>query len=411
MSPLPRGPVFALVASFVFWSAMVLLRPQHPFGDLSNGKYTDHFSHMNSARLFPRVGLDLYRAPTEAHARLATRPEILAVPKDVTAGSDFELLVVEGWPADKPLTVNWSRLPRLYPPGDLVLTAPIALAYHFTSLSFHLSNELLIVLFLACMHASVYALLRLAWRGSFLSTLVALGPLPAVLLVSEMLHWTLEGFYEAALVGPLAVCAFSLRERRWVAAILAYSIAAFLHFRSFFFAPWVLFAAGSLAAEGKLGSLDRKSWGALAIAFVLSACSLGVFALVWPALHAMPISHNAVHWADTLREAPGLLPFAVVMGAALVAFAVMRQWLDAALVGWLAAMLVSMRETYPWDVVTLLLWPVVPVFARARRAPLVRPLRTGVVLFVAILPFRNAVVPLWLELLGSHRELPMHGEF
>ena len=54
------------LASLVFWSLWNAERKfDHPWGDMSAGTFTDHLSHMNAARLFPRVGCDLWRVPID----------------------------------------------------------------------------------------------------------------------------------------------------------------------------------------------------------------------------------------------------------------------------------------------------------------------------------------------------------
>src|SRR5262249_60823531 len=55
-----------VLVSLVVWEAWEAARPfPHPWGDLAGGVYSDHFSHMNCARLLPRAGLGLWRQPID----------------------------------------------------------------------------------------------------------------------------------------------------------------------------------------------------------------------------------------------------------------------------------------------------------------------------------------------------------
>src|SRR5262245_21583366 len=144
-----RSTLIVTLLSLALWWGWVLLRPErHPNNDLSRGHYTDHFSHMNVARVFPRVGDEVWRKPMAQLFRSLTSQELSGLPADVKSIAGPEVRYVPGWPEDKPMASSWSKKPRMYPPGDMLLVLPIALAYHFTSLSFAGANQLLILLYL-----------------------------------------------------------------------------------------------------------------------------------------------------------------------------------------------------------------------------------------------------------------------
>jgi hypothetical protein len=110
---------------------------------------------MSAARAFPLVGDELWRQPASRLFRSLARRELARLPEDARAMGDPDTRHVPGWPADKPYFQSWSNKPRLYPPGDLVLVAPVALAYHHTALSFSGATELLIVLFVFYGHVGL----------------------------------------------------------------------------------------------------------------------------------------------------------------------------------------------------------------------------------------------------------------
>src|SRR5206468_1945585 len=117
--------------------------------------------HMNTGRMFMRVGVDIWRRPLRDNGRPLTDAERAALPADLRHDRLLShARTFDGWPSDKPFLSSWSFRPRLHPPGDMLLTAPVALLYSYTSLSFSDANLLLILLFLVYVHVPVYLVLR-----------------------------------------------------------------------------------------------------------------------------------------------------------------------------------------------------------------------------------------------------------
>jgi hypothetical protein len=392
--------VVVTLISFLCWSGWELgHESRHPFGDLSVGAFTDHFTHLSTTRLFPRVGWNIWLKPVRDHGRVLTAAEKAQLPDDIkpAAGPQGEVYQVEGWPTDKPIIASWSHLPRLHPPGDIVLLAPVAALYQFTPLSFAGSNRLLILLFLLYAHLSLYFFFDAALRPREGET--PLGLLPLLLVYGEVIHWTLEGFYEPAILAPLLLCTRWLRDGRPLAAIVAYCVAANIHFRSFFFAPWVLYGAFLIVRQRQWKAWRRPDWIAAGVAGVLTFTCLGVFFLLWPALKALPMSSNPLSFARAIDQRAVFSYLAVGLAVAAI-FAYARAWLDLAVLVWVTVMLVSLKETYEWDVVTLLAWLGAPVAKVAPgRVEWVRDTRLLFVLFCAVLLFRTNLMPTWVRLL------------
>src|SRR5262245_37550598 len=100
-----RRALLLILLSYLVWGTWEGLHTfVNPWGDL-NGEFTDHFSHMNCARLFPRVGIDLWRRPLNQMLRPLTVEEIRRLPFDTQAGASFSggFYAVPGWPVDKPM--------------------------------------------------------------------------------------------------------------------------------------------------------------------------------------------------------------------------------------------------------------------------------------------------------------------
>ncbi|MEO6573473.1 MAG: hypothetical protein ABIP89_06520 [Polyangiaceae bacterium] len=389
-----HAALIVTLASLWLWSAWQLHRPLHPYGDLSGGTFTDHFSHLTTTRLFPRVGIDIWRRPIREHGRPLTESEARSLPRDIPPkAANREVFAVDGWPIEKPIVASWTHLPRLHPPGDLVLIAPVALLYSFTPISFTFANRLLILSFLIYAHVSLFFYFQ-AWltprKGS------AVGLLTLLVVYGEVLHWTFEGFYEAAVLAPLFLCAKWLHERRMLAAIVAYTVATTIHFRAFFFAPWVVYAAFSIVSDGSWKTWRGRDVGAALVAGLLAAATLFVFALVWPTLSAMPIVYSPLAFSAGQATPPALSAYLVVLVIVGAAFAYSRAWMDLVILAWLTFIFVRLHEAYEWDLVALLAWLGSPLGSPPKRAAMARDARLYFVLFCGATLFRSTLAPVWL---------------
>jgi hypothetical protein len=312
--------------------------------------FSDHFSHMNAARLFPRVGCGLWRTPISEMFGGLDPARASTVPADVR--SQGQLLDVPGWPADKPLVAGWTQIPRPYPPGDMVLVAPIAVLYHFTPLSFAAATHLLVLLFLAVAHVAFFFVWRSAPRDG--AVLYAGAAIVAYLYVD---FWTLRGFFDMAAVVPLLLCGRYVAERRWLAVVVSFSTAVSLHFRALYYLPWMLVAAFNIVRSRAWAQWKAREWVALSVAGLVGGAALYALLLVTPALAAMPLENpiNPGH----IKAVP-TVAFVLVLSLAAAVFARMRAWLDCALLVWLALVLVLTRQVQAWHAFLLLPWIFAP---------------------------------------------------
>jgi hypothetical protein len=89
----------------------------------------------------------------------------------------------------------------MYPPGDMLLVAPIAALYHYTSLSLTGACRLLFGWFIILAHVALFFF----FLNVFENPRSGLDWLVAFLVYSHVMYWTLEGFYDAAAIVPLVV--------------------------------------------------------------------------------------------------------------------------------------------------------------------------------------------------------------
>jgi hypothetical protein len=355
----PRARKLVCFAAFIV--CVLVSAGQTPYGDAFG--FSDHFTHMNAARLFPRVGTALWRTPIDDMFPPAS--DAPSAPADVRAAGTVR--DVAGWPRDKPFVGGWTQLARPYPPGDLLVVAPVALAYHLTSLSFASACHLLIVTFLALAHVAAYVAWRDAPKGRDGWQYFASGAIAYVYLV----FWTLRGFYDVAAVLPLVLAAAYFGTQRWLAGLLAFGVALFCHYRALFYAPWALFALWQLARVSAWKTWRSSDWLAAAAAAALAFVSVATFVLVTPALGRVPFE-NPIH-PGHIKIVP-LLVFCSTMAVALAAFVRRRSNLDVAMALWIGLMLVSARQVQSWHAILMLPWlfaPAATYVVRAARVQLV----------------------------------------
>ena len=379
--PLGRAARLALcLAVFAALSTWELARSSHPWADLTGGKFSDHISHLNAARYFPRAGLAEWRTPLQSLQPRLTQAEQGALPPDIVECTDGCLFHVDGWPAQKPLQQAWAKVVRFYPPGVLLLVAPLAALYHFTAISSHAINRLLIVLFLAGACAGLFLALECA-TDEWGAACAAVG-------ASAVLHWTLEGFYDGALLLPLLLCARFLEQRRGLAALLAFSVALLLHFRALYYAPWAIAAAVMAWREQKLTARDRPL---VVAAFCCLAASGGVLLLVLPGLLRFSWDLSPLLVSRDHLDPQSLAAAGAVAAVALAVFAWAGAGLDAAVLGCLALLLTQVRQSYPWYTVALVPWLCAPTRDFRVRAALL-----AVFVFLALQVHHDSLRPRWL---------------
>lgn len=389
----PATRALLLVAlSFAGWGGWALsLRFLPLFGGVS-GRFSDAMSHMNAARLFTQCGTCLWRQPVEQFMRRYNLEEQRQLPEEIRALANprFDVFVRPGWPLDKPLLLNWPFLPRPYPPGALVLAAPTALVYHFTSLSYAGATRLLNLSYLAYVHLGLFFLLRGWFSGTGRDT--TFGLLGALLLYNESVHWALEGFYDGAVLAPLVLCGHYLQQRRGLAALVCYCAAAFLHYRAYLFAPLALYALWLVLKEERpRWPWGARQWSALAAIVVLGGASLYTFWLLSPWLARFPAT-------NPLRDPnnPALARLLFTSALAAVPLLLARAWVDLALVGWITWMNSRIYQTMPWHVICLLMWLALPVWGtRAERFPLVRDVRLAFVVLLSVLVYNPGLLLVW----------------
>jgi hypothetical protein len=379
------GPWLLVAASVLAWSWFLLAASREPGGSLG-GFGSDHYSHYMSSALFFQEGLAVWTRPihelcewgaprTELGARSAAAAPGMGCPAEHLCWAR------DGW-TDQPLRINWVEFPRPYPPGNVLLFAPIGWAWARGWMDFVMANAILLVSFVVAAHAWAITLWR-ALAAESLPVRVTLASVGAAFV----LFWSMAGFYDA--VPALLVLAGILQQRRGRPALacLAFSTACFLHFRALWYAPLVVASAWTALRRGP----DREERAALGLAAVCLALTAGVLFLLAPALPRFPVNHP-VYLPDGTRD---LLAAAALAAPWIVAARLGHHAL--ASVGICATVLLTLApQGMPWHGVMLLgLW-ILPAPAPARHPTAVRLVCVAWTELVLRLVLHGTLVPGWL---------------
>jgi len=319
--------------------------------------HTDHVAHVGETRLFARLGLEMWRTPAADLFRRLTPAELAALPADVRAHTRIfpeDTHFVPGYPADRPLVMNFAHVPRTYPPPVFLLGAPSAFLYHHGLISFGASNRLFL------------ALLLVSWFGLVVASTApwTLAPpsLPRQILTAVALgytwYWAMEGFYDVCAVALAAVGLEAARRRQHGFACLAVGLAVFLHPRLFMLGPlylvvfwWAARAFRDLTPRARLEVVGGA---------VLVACGLVFCVLIQrvAGLHSLRQPPNPVRlgggpWFSVVAYATVLLTLAWLL---------LRQGsrIDAAVVLFGGLAFGTQRYLAPWYWLPMLPWALAP---------------------------------------------------
>jgi hypothetical protein len=345
------GLVVALAFLFGSW--------QDPTGTLSGG-HTDHIAHVGETRMFPRVGPKMWRVPAADLFRRLTPAEIARLPPDVRRHTEWlpnDTHWVPGYAPDRPLVLNYSKLPRCYPPGVFLVGAPSALLYHYGLISFGASNRL----FIALLAFGWYVAVRtwtLAWKTSPPSRLRQLGT--AVVAV-YVWYWMIEGFYDVFAVGVASLGVHALLTRKPASGVLSLGMAGLIHARLIALGP-----IGALAAWDALRGrrrLSRGEWLAFGVGALAAAGALAFAVWIQPtlALHAAWSSglKNVTHPGARTGNGPVIAYAAITLGF------VWQLWRegsrrDAVILALCCVAFSTQRYLTPWYWLLILPWSMMP---------------------------------------------------
>lgn len=390
LGPYKRALALTLASLFLwtFWNYGRTLC--HPTADLSCGVFTDHFAHVALARMFTSVGFEIYERPRGELGRPLTPEEDAALPEDLKGRGGR---AVQGWPPDKPYLTSWPTIPSFYPPGDLVMFAPVAAAYSFTPMSWTQMNQATIQLLL------VYAHLTL-----FLMLLVNVGRSPAdktdlvAMAVAYFLvvRWTLDGFYDGGWIAPLVLAPAFLARGAGFGAVTAFTAAVFAHYRGLFLLPW--------GARGALDIVRGRQWRpwtrgktlATVATLVMGGLAATTFLLARDAMAAHQMTNRFNPSFDAF-DLPSVVALGFVTVPAAAFFAWKKAWLDLATVAWVVLLVTQLPETYPWDAVALVPWLVAPSVSPKERDPRVRGARAVTALAVMCVVFGSPLDVGWFR--------------
>lgn len=349
---------------FVSWLCLAALAIQKmPSPTMTaNNWQTDHYSHWGSAVLFLEKGFDIYRHPIRELC-LPTSPADMAFAEAHGLNKD-DVCTTTLQPRDgRPVLINWNIYPRPYPPGVLLYSAPEALLFLWTNVSFASITlfSVLKYLFFAHLAFGAFIVCFFAKGTSKGATTLTFDPFVGFvvlpMIAATLLLWSFNGVYDPVAILCVVLSVMCQQRKRPQYAILFLAAAIFLHFRALWWGMLFLPYVGSSSRT----SLKKPGvFIPLAIGALLLAVGLYSFILDLPALRTFSAS-NPYYPPNIVAEPTRKLFFFILPASAiLVGLAQLRCWTLLTAVAWHLFMLFNSPETRGWHLMFVL-----PIFAIA----------------------------------------------
>jgi hypothetical protein len=391
-----RKALVITLVSLTLWTAWNFAREDcHPYRDLSCGFFTDHFAHMNMSRLFAEKGVAIYTNARGDLVQPLTPDQVAALPADLQGTPSYGF---PGWPQDKPFTSTWTHVPNVYPPGDLILFAPFAMLYSFTGISFSTLNLLLIQYLIILAHVSLFFVFRSSFDDAQRGWIGVLG---LYFIYTEVMHWTLEGFYDGAWIAPLLLTPLFIARRQHLPALLTVSLALFMHYRALFYLPWAALALYRLVKDREWESWKNSQMLWAGVAGLMATMSLRVFLNirgVFTGATGGPVNPIGLGAGD-LNLSRGLVML-FIFGAAGYVFWRGGAMIELAMVGWVLLVAVFTPEIHEWDTVALVPLVAAPLLSNVKpdRQGQLLETKTALVVLYSIAFLGVTLSPRWIEI-------------
>lgn len=300
--------------------------------------FTDHFSHSNSLLLFFHSGLKIFGSPTQELCAHATSIVAGTFAQQNGVNPD-DLCQIE--PDGRLFVINWEQRPRTYPLGTMLLFAPVAFGLT-QGLSFVAANQLAVLwMFLL----ATICIGFLCWRCEHLHSRAHARSVKILLFMFSwiVLFLAVSGLPDLVSVAFLAVSILEGLNTppRWGRAWMWACLAAFTHFRAFWYGPWFLWLLWQMWRHDR--ATFKTATFCLSTAILLF--SVYTFFLGLPAIQQMPINNPLFMLA---LDTPWLLLTACGAVAAWLLW--QREWLLLCLVMSSLAFAVLVHEVRFWHV-------------------------------------------------------------
>ncbi len=351
-----------LAASFAIWTAFVI------FGLKSNhlclaGSEADAPAHIDSTILLMYRGFSLYREPV---ARLGTRPAKEVADEFASrygwlsdAQGVTDLLDIPERQGKPPLLVNWSYLPRPYPPGVFAVFLPEAILKEALDLNPKTAATIGLIELLLLAHVFLWffwsQVLPAKAEGEDTLELAALIIIPLVYL--ETIFWTLHGFYDATAMIPLLLAARALKKRKGLETVFWYCLSLFLHFRALWYLPMLAWGAWLFFSQKEYRKQNRRQNAMTLSSLFMLGLSSYSFVLVYPWLMTLKPTNfffTTADFSSWARLSYLLVPMGLLAGA----LAQNRARLLIACLAWTIVMLARSPFLQMWHS-----WYLTPLFA------------------------------------------------
>jgi hypothetical protein len=358
-----RWRTTAVVISFLALSTVIVLNDSKT-GDLSRW-YTDHLHHNFATWVFLHKGLAIYQEPFAVAWQGVSYPH----------------------PA-----YTWEQNPGMvYPPGVFAVFLPTTLLGAWLPMERVTFAKLNVVVMLFWAHLALWAVMRALKEQTP-------GARSVILAIAWMYlaRLGLEGFWDSTWIAAGAWMVWAMSRNKPEQALVAFCVAAMLHFRAAVLAPLGLWALWQAVGGKPVRDWPWKVLGLCAVSMVLS---LGSFALMYPVTGRF--RGNTLPLIQTLGS-----HFWIIVGVTAVTAGIAWRWADpiTALTACVAGTLGLIHVNYWWHGQVLLFAPLaVDVARRARHPSAARALLLSWLFCVQPLAWRDHAGQVFTDLADNFR--------
>ncbi len=219
-----------------FAARMVSIFKTHRFVSLTEG-CADHITHIYSGIAFWDNGFDVYKIKTQKLLNLYSGPDRDELIESMSWNPN-EVFARTNHP-ETPLFIGWGMNPRSSPFGNYILHAPASIAVLYKIADPKTIYALMIFIYfiftiLAGIEISkqIFFINQKQGRFLFLTKLVIV-----FFLIVQLIHWSLEGFYDPVAIYLLIKSVRHYVDRKWDKSLLFFGLSWIIHFRTLWYLP------------------------------------------------------------------------------------------------------------------------------------------------------------------------------
>lgn len=327
----------------------------------------DNISNISSAYLFRKIGLEIYKKPTQDF--LTSTNELH--PSYPEYAKPYQFFKLEG--QKKPLYLVWPNIPRPYPIGAWLWYAPSS--FLVFDLDYSIREATLFTTFgsIIVAHICFFLFLNLFLVGFDFSIFTYKRGIDWIILFfcyTQFVFWSGQGQYDLIAMVPLLCMLYAYRSKNYALALFCYGVSLFFHFRGLFDLGLTLFCIYLFIKdcfENNFKNLSPKNYFYLISSIILALVAIVIF--YWNTSHLIDgsIYYRNRYFISKLfnLEVAKIIYFLVVTWGIVIYFALRKNWPVTLTLLTTNLVLISTPQVQDWY--TMFLFPVFLILDRKEK--------------------------------------------